>query len=57
MVDYFSQYLEVKKLNTTTVSIVIEALKEIFTRFGIPSVVVSDNGHQYDSREMKEFAH
>lgn len=56
MVDYFSRYVEVQKLSSTTAPHVITALKSIFARHGIPSTLVSDNGPQYACREMKEFA-
>jgi len=35
---------------------VITQLKTIFARFGIPTTMVTDNGPQFDSHEMKEFA-
>ena len=56
VVDYFSRYVEVQHLSSTTASNVIRALKSIFSHHGVPSVLVTDNGPQYDSREMKEFA-
>ncbi|XP_045458516.1 uncharacterized protein K02A2.6-like [Melitaea cinxia] len=34
----------------------INKMKEIFARFGIPSVVITDNGTQYSSREFKMFS-
>ena len=52
VVNYFSRYPEVKKLSSTTSSSVIESLKTIFARFGIPEIVISDNGPQYSSREF-----
>ena len=55
-VDYFSRYLKVVKLNNTTSKGVIEALKHIFAHHGIPEVLHSDNGPQYSSIYMKEFA-
>ena len=55
-VDYFSRYPEVIKLNSITSQAVISSLKSIFTHHGIPTVLVSDNGPQFDSRDMKEFA-
>ena len=55
-VDYFSRYPEVIKLNSTTSQAVISSLKSIFSHHGIPTVLVSDNGPQFDSRDMKEFA-
>ena len=55
VVDY-SRYLEVVKLPTTTSQSVIKALKSMFARFGIPEIVVSDNGPQYSSQEFADFA-
>ena len=57
VVDYFSRFIEIKKLSGTMAHMVIQSLKDMFSRFGIPSVLVSDNGPQYDCAEMKEFAH
>ena len=55
-VDNFSRYPEVIKLNSTTSQAVISSLKSIYSHHGIPTVLVSDNGPQFDSRDMKEFA-
>ena len=56
VVDYFSRYPEVIKLNTTTSKTVIYSLKSIFSCHGIPSILMSDNGPQFDCSEMKTFA-
>ena len=48
--------MEVQRPTNTSASSVIAALKSIFSRHGVPSVFVSDNGPQYDSKEVKEFA-
>ena len=56
LVDYYSRYPEVIKLNSTTSSSVIAAMKSVFSRHGIPHTVISDNGPQYDSAEMKQFS-
>ena len=57
VVDYFSRFIEVQNLpQLRTSSAVITALKAIFSHHGVPSVVVSDNGSQYTSEEMKNFA-
>ena len=48
--DYFSWFPEVIQLSTTTSSSVIQAMKAIFARHGIPEQVVTDNGPQYASR-------
>ena len=56
VMDYFSRYPEVIKLRTTTSTAIVEALKSIFSRHGIPETVVSDNGPQYTSEEFADFA-
>ena len=39
-----------------TSSIVISAMKQIFSEYGIPDRVVSDNGPQFSAFSFKEFA-
>ena len=56
LVDYFSRYIEVIKLSSTTTSSIVTAMKPIFARYGIPNIVISDNGPQYSSQEFQEFA-
>lgn len=56
VVDYFSRYIEVAKLSSTTSPAVINHMKSIFARHGIPQTVVSDNGPQYSSKDFREFA-
>jgi len=54
--DYFSRFIEVQKLKTMTSSNIVTQLKTIFARFGISATMVTDNGPQFDSHEVKEFA-
>ena len=54
--DYYSRFVEVQKLTTTTSSSIVTQLKAIFARFGIPATLITDNGPQFDSQHMKEFA-
>ena len=56
VVDYFSRFPEVVKLSSTTARSVVVALKSIFARHGIPEILFSDNGPQYDSLEIETFA-
>ena len=51
--DYFSRYMEVQTLATTTSASVICALKAIFGRHGVPSVLASDNEPQYNSTSTR----
>eukprot|EP00117_Sycon_ciliatum_P026714 scpid19450/ scgid21866/ Transposon Ty3-I Gag-Pol polyprotein; Gag3-Pol3; Transposon Ty3-2 TYA-TYB polyprotein; Capsid protein; p24; Spacer peptide p3; Nucleocapsid protein p11; Ty3 protease; p16; Spacer peptide J; Reverse transcriptase/ribonuclease H; p55; Integrase p52; Integrase p49 len=55
IVDYGSRYPELLPLSATTTAAVIDRLMEVFARFGLPSVLVSDNGPQFASAEMAQF--
>ena len=56
VVDYFSRFIEVSKLSSTSSEAVIEHLKSIFSRHGIPETVISDNGPQYSAAIFGAFA-
>lgn len=56
VVDFYSRYPEYAKLENTSSKTVINNMKSIFARHGIPRVVCSDNGPQYSSSEFAEFA-
>ncbi|KAF2886904.1 hypothetical protein ILUMI_19270 [Ignelater luminosus] len=57
MVDYYSKYIEIAKLEDSTSSNqVIVHLKSIFARHGISDVVMSDNGPQFTSKLFKKFS-
>lgn len=56
-VDYYSDFIEVDELADGTKSAdVVKALKQQFSRHGIPDTLVSDNGPQFDCREFRQFA-
>uniref|UniRef100_A0A803JAA2 Integrase catalytic domain-containing protein n=1 Tax=Xenopus tropicalis TaxID=8364 RepID=A0A803JAA2_XENTR len=52
VVDYYSRFFELECLKNTSSSNVIEKLKAIFARHGIPDEFVSDNGTQFASAEF-----
>ena len=56
VVDYYSRYIEVAKLDDTKSRTVVNHAKSIFARHSIPSVVRSDNGPQYSAQEYQQFA-
>ena len=56
VVDYTSKYFEISQLPDVESSTVINHIKSIFARHGIPETVVSDNGPEYKSFEFKTFA-
>ena len=55
LVDYFSRFIDISKMSSTTSASIISALKSTFSRYGIPSIFVSDNGPQYASKEFEQF--
>lgn len=56
VVDYYSRYFELERMSTTTSSAIINKLKAIFARHGIPEKLVSDNGPQFSAQEFAHFA-
>jgi len=54
-VDYYSRWIEVDILRSTTSSVIIRCLENHFTRHGIPETLRTDNGSNLVSREMEEF--
>ena len=47
--DFYSKYFEIELLRQTTANCLINNLKKIFARFGIPAEVLIDNGSQYSN--------
>ena len=54
--DSFSGWFEITKWSSTSSRTVIDKLKEVFSRFGIPDVLYSDNGPRYLSEEFQKFS-
>jgi hypothetical protein len=55
IVDAHSKWLEVYPMKTTTAHKTIDCLRDCFGRFGLPVVLVSDNGPQFTSHEFQMF--
>ena len=55
VVDYFSKYLIIRKIPSSTSSAVIKELGMIFSEFGKPQIFRSDNGPCYSSQEFRFF--
>lgn len=49
VIDYYSRWFEISRLNDQSSSRVISVLKELFSTHGIPDIIVSDNGPQFSS--------
>ena len=54
-VDYFSRWIEISFLESTTTNSVIKKLKGIFSRFGIVEKIRTDGGPQFISQEFRQF--
>ena len=54
--DYFSNYFEMNQLTNISCKQVISYSKAHFARYGIPEIVVSDQGTQFMSSEFKDFS-
>ncbi|XP_053699347.1 uncharacterized protein K02A2.6-like [Sabethes cyaneus] len=52
VVDAFSKWPEIRIVRSPTTAAVTEFLSELFARFGIPNVIVSDNGTQFTSEQF-----
>ncbi|CAI6364555.1 unnamed protein product [Macrosiphum euphorbiae] len=56
VVDYYSKFKEIAHSTSGfTSTSVIQHLKSMFARFGIPFSIVSDNGPPFSSLEFKQF--
>jgi hypothetical protein len=56
VIDYYSRWLHIEELTTTTSVALIRCFKRLFANHGIPEVLVSDNGPQFTSTEFANFA-
>jgi transposase InsO family protein len=54
-VDKFTKWVEVKPTASITATKVIEFMKGIVYRFGIPNTIITDNETQITMREFKDF--
>lgn len=54
-VDAHSKWPEVYVMQRTTAYHTIQCLQDLFSRFGVPETIVTDNGPQFVSEEFKSF--
>ena len=55
MIDAHSKWIEAVSTHSTSSAVVIEELRSVFARFGIPEMIVTDNGTGFVSQEFKSF--
>ena len=56
IVDHYSNFVEVPRLRSVTSRSVIKEMKATFARYGIPDILIFDNGPQFASAEFAVFA-
>jgi len=55
LIDAHTKWLEVNPLSSTTSKVIIENLRMVFARLGLPETVVSDNASYFVSQEFEDF--
>lgn len=53
--DAYSKWPEVFRTKDITSNFTVNKLREVFSRFGLPDTIVSDNGTQFTSQVFKDF--
>lgn len=56
LVDYYSKFVEISKLENISAITVITHMKSIFSRHGIPRQIICDSGSQFTSKDFQDFA-
>ena len=55
IVDAYSKFPKVVKMSTTSAKATVTTLRDIFSRHGLPEIIVSDNGPQFTATEFEQF--
>ena len=55
IIDAHSKWIEAFVTTSSTSTTVIEILRHVFARFGLPEMIVSDNGPSFVSEEFESF--
>ena len=55
VIDAYSKFPEVVKMSTTSAKATVTTLRDIFSRHGLPRIIVSDNGPQFTVTELEQY--
>ena len=56
VLDYYSFFIYERPMPDMSSETLILALKTIFSKCGVPNILITDNGRQYCSKEFKQFS-
>lgn len=56
VVESFSKWSAIFKYRRPTSIVTVNFLHELFTRFGVPDTIMSDNGTQFTSNDVHNFS-
>ncbi len=56
VVDYCSNFFDISQMHNVESPTVVTYAKQIYSKYGIPKEVISDNGPEFKSKEYKKFA-
>lgn len=56
VIDYYSKFFEVAELRSLKSEEIIQQLKIIFSKQGVPDILMTDNGPEYSSFEFRQFS-
>ena len=54
--EYYSRFPVIRKVRTTVTSATAETLRQVFSEYGFPQIVMTDNGPPFSSKEFAAFA-
>nr|XP_022920982.1 uncharacterized protein K02A2.6-like [Onthophagus taurus] len=55
LIDTYTKWIEVEQMSCTNAESLITYLRKIFCQFGLPDVIVSDNGPPFSSAEFSNY--
>ena len=53
-VDYVSKWAEAQSLPTNDARVVVKFLKRLFSRFGVPKMLISDRGTHFANDQLEK---
>ena len=56
LVDYYSGFFEIDEVKRINSENIIKCCKSQFARYGIPDILITDNGPQFSSTEFRKFS-